>query len=194
MANAKWNILIALGGLILGAVDAGKANAQSAETAFYRGKTVTIYSGLSAGGAYTAYARLLERNLGRHIPGSPAMVVKMMEGASGRTLANWLYNVAARDGSIFGIFHESLGIEPIIDPQGLRYQDGRKFTWLGSLAKQTFVCFTWAATGLATVDDLRSREGDRGQCGFIGIGIRLSADHECAARHQAAGNPRLRRQ
>jgi tripartite-type tricarboxylate transporter receptor subunit TctC len=76
--------------------------------------------------------------------------------------------VAPKDGSAFGIFHETLGLEPLIEPQGLRYDDGRKFVWLGSMAKQTFVCFTWAATGLKTIDDLRSREVIMGGVGAAG--------------------------
>ncbi|HEU0071149.1 MAG TPA: hypothetical protein VFS04_07635 [Alphaproteobacteria bacterium] len=138
------------------ALFAHKATAQDV-AAFYKGKTISIYSGHSAGGAYSAYARLLERHMGKYIPGNPSSVVRLMEGASGRTLANWMYNVGPKDGTAFGIFHERLGLEPIIDSEGLQY-DGRKFTWLGSMDKQTFVCVAWHATGLKTVDDLRKRE------------------------------------
>jgi tripartite-type tricarboxylate transporter receptor subunit TctC len=137
-------------------VSAGAAAAQSVEE-FYKGKTLSIYSGHSAGGAYSAYARMLERHIGKHIPGNPATVVKIMEGASGRTLANWLYNAGPRDGLHFGIFHERMGLEPIIAPEGIKF-DGRKFTWIGSMDRQTFVCFTWGAKGIKSIDDLRKQE------------------------------------
>lgn len=143
------------GGLSL-VIGAGAASAQSVEE-FYKGKTLSIYSGHSAGGAYSAYARLLERHIGKHIPGNPTTVVKIMEGASGRTLANWLYNAGPRDGLHFGIFHERMGLEPIIAPEGIKF-DGRKFTWIGSMDRQTFVCFTWGAKGIKSVDDLRKQE------------------------------------
>lgn len=134
----------------------GTAAAQSVE-GFYKGKTLSIYSGHSAGGAYSAYARLLERHIGKYIPGTPTTVFKVMEGASGRTLATWLYGAGPRDGLHFGIFHERMGLEPVIAPNVAKF-DGRAFTWLGSMDRQTFVCFTWGAKGIKTVDDLRKQE------------------------------------
>ena len=45
---------------------------------FYRGKTVNILVGFSAGGGYDLYARLLGRHIGRHIPGNPTVTVQNM--------------------------------------------------------------------------------------------------------------------
>ena len=59
---------------------AAPAHAQSVEE-FYRGKTITILVGFTAGGGYDLYARLLGRHIGRHIPGNPAVVVQNMPGA-----------------------------------------------------------------------------------------------------------------
>ncbi len=134
----------------MSALAAGAA-AQPADQ-FYKGKTLVIYSGLSAGGAYSAYARMLERHIGKHIPGNPVTVMKVMEGANGLTLANWLYNVAPKDGLSIGIFHERIGLEPVVSPQGTMF-DGRKFDWIGSAAKQTSVCFTRAESQVKTLAD-----------------------------------------
>lgn len=143
---------IALASVALVAV-CGSVRAQSVAD-FYKGKTVVIYSGHSAAGAYSAYARLLEQHIGRHIPGNPSTIFKVMEGATGLTLANWLYNVAPKDGLAFGIFHERMGLEPVVAPQGTQF-DGRKFTWIGSAAKQTSVCFTWHESKVRTVEDAK---------------------------------------
>lgn len=140
----------AAGLLSMSALTAG-AGAQPADQ-FYKGKTLVIYSGLSAGGAYSAYARMLERHIGKHIPGNPVTVMKVMEGANGLTLANWLYNVAPKDGLSIGIFHERIGLEPVVSPQGTMF-DGRKFDWIGSAAKQTSVCFTRAESQVKTLAD-----------------------------------------
>ena len=140
----------AAGLLSMSALAAG-AGAQPADQ-FYKGKTLVIYSGLSAGGAYSAYARMLERHIGKHIPGNPVTVMKVMEGANGLTLANWLYNVAPKDGLSIGIFHERIGLEPVVSPQGTMF-DGRKFDWIGSAAKQTSVCFTRAESQVKTLAD-----------------------------------------
>ena len=65
---------------------------------FYRGRTVTISVGLSAGGGYDLHARVLARYFGKHLPGAPAIVVKNAPGAGGLTLVNSLYSALARDG------------------------------------------------------------------------------------------------
>src|ERR1700730_9176974 len=64
---------------------------------FYRGRTVTISVGLSAGGGYDLHARVLAHHLGRHLPGAPAVLVKNVPGAGGLTLVNSLYSTLARD-------------------------------------------------------------------------------------------------
>ncbi len=56
---------------------------------FYKGKTVEIYIGTSAGGGYDAYGRLLARHMGKHIPGNPNVVPKNMPGSGGMRLANY---------------------------------------------------------------------------------------------------------
>src|SRR5262245_48334952 len=48
---------------------------------FYRGKTIQVLIGMSAGGAYDVYARMLARHMGKHIPGNPRLVPSNMEGA-----------------------------------------------------------------------------------------------------------------
>src|SRR5215813_7468675 len=62
------------------------------------GKTVTIHVGFGPGGGYDLYGRVLARHLGKHLPGQPAVVVSNMPGAASIRAANYLYNVAPRDG------------------------------------------------------------------------------------------------
>lgn len=124
---------------------------------FYRGKTVSLYSGHSAGGAYTAYARTIKDHIAKHIPGNPTVVVQIKTGGTGRVLANWLYNVAPRDGLVFGTFHERIGLEPKVSPRGTKY-DGRKFGWIGSAAKQKSVCITYKDSKTKTIHDALKRE------------------------------------
>ena len=56
------------------AVLAAPAHAQSPED-FYRGRTINLVVGFSAGGGYDLYARLFGRHVGRYIPGSPTVAV-----------------------------------------------------------------------------------------------------------------------
>jgi tripartite-type tricarboxylate transporter receptor subunit TctC len=132
---------------------------------FYRSRTVTVLSGNSASGAYSTYARVLERHIGRHIPGKPSTVVKFMPGAGGITFANWLYNVAPRDGTAFGTFHQRMGLEPLIAPSPNIKFTGKGYTWIGSMAKQSGVCFTWHTSATRTVADAKARETTVGYSG-----------------------------
>src|SRR3954451_22249653 len=79
----------------------------------YRGKTVDVWIGYSAGGGYDAYARLLTRHMGKHIPGNPAMVARNMEGRGSLLLANWLYTSAPDDGLVFGTISRGSAFDPL---------------------------------------------------------------------------------
>jgi tripartite-type tricarboxylate transporter receptor subunit TctC len=65
---------------------------------FYKGKTVRIIVGFSAGGGYDAYSRLIGRHLHKYIPGNPNIVVENMAGAGSMLASNHVYNVAPKDG------------------------------------------------------------------------------------------------
>ena len=52
------------------------ACAQTSVEQFYRGKTLTIVVGSAPGGGYDLYGRLVQRQLGRFIPGAPTVVVQ----------------------------------------------------------------------------------------------------------------------
>ncbi|MEK7335079.1 MAG: hypothetical protein AAB222_07150, partial [Candidatus Binatota bacterium] len=69
---------------------------------FYRGKTVRIIVGFSAGGGYDAYSRVIARHLGKYIPGNPAIIVDNMAGAGSIIAANHVYNAAPKDGTVIG--------------------------------------------------------------------------------------------
>ena len=68
----------------------------------YPGKTVRIIVGLTPGGFYDRWARLLARFMPLYIPGNPNFVVQNMTGGGSMIAANYLYNVAAKDGTLAG--------------------------------------------------------------------------------------------
>ena len=92
---------------------------------FYSGRTINVYVGFSPGGAYDIYARQLARFMGSHLPGHPTLVPQNMTGAGGLTLANFLYNIAAKDGTAIGTFSRGL-VNTLLLGTGVRY-DPTKF-------------------------------------------------------------------
>jgi tripartite-type tricarboxylate transporter receptor subunit TctC len=124
---------------------------------FYRGKTVELYIGYSVGGGYDVYARLLARHMGRHIPGNPTIVPKNMEGAGSLRLANWLYNVAPKNGTVFGTIGRGTGFDPLLDRRGAQFE-ATKFTWIGSANNEVSLCVAWHTSGIARFEDLFTKE------------------------------------
>jgi len=99
---------------------------------FYKGKNIDLYIGYSAGGGYDVYARSLARHMGRFIPGNPTIVPKNMPGAGSLVLANWLYNVAPKDGTAFGIIGRGTAFDPLLGSTKAQF-DAAKFNWIGSM-------------------------------------------------------------
>jgi tripartite-type tricarboxylate transporter receptor subunit TctC len=132
------------------------AGAQS-PTEFYKGKNVDLYIGYSVGGGYDIYARLLARHMGKHIPGNPTVVPKNMEGAGSLRLANWLYNVGAKDGSVFGIIGRGTGFDPLLGHKGAQF-DATRYTWIGSANDEVSICVSWHSSGITRFEDLLTRE------------------------------------
>jgi tripartite-type tricarboxylate transporter receptor subunit TctC len=139
------------------AFSAAQAHAQTAAD-FYKSRTVDLYVGYSVGGGYDLYARTLARHIGRHIPGNPAVVVKNMEGAGSLRLANWLYRVGSKDGSVIGIIGRGTGFDPLLGVPAAQF-DATKFTWIGSGNHEVSVCVAYdGSSGVTTFADLRTRE------------------------------------
>src|SRR5262249_49253487 len=80
------------------------ASPARAQDAFYKGKTVRIIVGASAGGGYDSYSRTIARHMGKPVPGNPTFVVENMPGAGFLISANYIYNIAKRDGLTIGHF------------------------------------------------------------------------------------------
>lgn len=154
--------LIAMGLLILAtvAVSGLSLRMARAETVadFYKGRTLRLVIGLNAGGGYDLYARAIIRRMADHIPGHPTIVPQNMPGAGSRLAANWLYNVAPRDGSVFGMVGLTTPLDQALREEGVKF-DVAKFNWIGNPIIDTGITFTWAASGLLTLDDVKRKGG-----------------------------------
>ncbi len=128
------------------------AQAQSVAD-FYRGKNLNLIVGYSAGGGYDTYSRILARHLGKHIPGNPSIVVQNMPGAGSLKFANYLYNVAPKDGTTIGTFSRGMAMEPLIGGANVQF-DATKFTWLGSGTNETSVFVAWHTSPVKTWNDI----------------------------------------
>ena len=133
-----------------------QAVAQNSVPDFYRGKSITLTVGYSAGGGYDTYARVLARHMGRHIPGNPAIVVQNAPGAGSMRAANTIYNVAPKDGTTFGMFGRGIALEPLIGTSPAQFE-ATKFTWLGSGADEAAVVVIRSEAGIKSWSDMVSK-------------------------------------
>jgi tripartite-type tricarboxylate transporter receptor subunit TctC len=134
---------------------------------FYKGKTVSIVVGHQSGTGFDIYARAIAPHLSRLIPGNPSVVVQNMVGASGITAANWLANVAPKDGTVMATFVHTVAFEPVFGNDKAQY-DPTKLNWIGSLESSTGLCGVTKASGIASFDDLLTKEAVFGATGATG--------------------------
>jgi tripartite-type tricarboxylate transporter receptor subunit TctC len=121
---------------------------------FYKGKTIRIVVGNSAGGAMDDWARFLAPILGKHIPGNPDVVVQNMPGAAGVIAANHVYNVAKPDGLILGLVNSALYIDQLLGAKEVKF-DWPKYSWIGSPEQISQVLFIRTDGPYKTLEDIR---------------------------------------
>ena len=129
---------------------------QSAVAEFYTGRNIELVVGSSVGAAYDTNGRVVARHIGKHIPGNPNVVVRNMPGAGGLVSANHVFNAAARDGTVLGIFNRGIAMYPLLE--GAAKFDPQKFNWIGSSTKETSLVAASATTQFKTIDDVRRNE------------------------------------
>src|SRR6266481_1763147 len=138
---------------------AGGARAQSAVD-FYRGKKeLILVTSSSVGGGYDQYSRLIGRYMTKYLPGNPTVVVQNMVGGGGIRAANYIYNVAPKDGSVYCLIDRGMPTAPLLygDRSQARF-DAEKFSWIGSIMRETGMGVISTRSVVKTIEDARRYE------------------------------------
>lgn len=141
--------------LLLGALLTAPASAQSAAD-FYGRTSITLIVGAGPGGGYDLYSRIFTKYFSRYIPGHPFVVVKNMAGAGGINAADYLFNIAAKDGSIIEMPLPSTLISEAIRPEMVRYRLS-DFGWIGTISTMTDVLGVSSDAGTNTIEDAKQK-------------------------------------
>src|SRR5436309_6948621 len=128
-----------------------------AQEAVFSRKTITIYIGNTAGGTYDLMGRLVTRHLGRFLPGNPTVIAENMPGAGTLRAANYIYNVAPKDGTAIGIVTETIAVEQALLNAAVQF-DARKFTWIGRVAASNAVHIIWHTSKVQSIEDAKRFE------------------------------------
>ena len=147
-------------GLAALSVAAGAANIVQAQPAaeFYKGKTIVIAAGSSAGGGLDTYARLLSRHLSKHVPGAPTVIVQNMPGAGSLVAARHAYSVAPKDGTHMAIVLPGAIIDALMKGGDRSAYDPTKFNYIGNSNTETLVCVTRRDAPVKTFADVFNQE------------------------------------
>ena len=133
----------------------------SAQSDFYKGKTITVVQIVDAGGTGDLRRKALFPFLQKYIPGNPTILSDYMPGGGGRKAANYVYRVARPDGLTIGGMSSSLVTNAVLDTGGVQY-DIDKLIYLGSpVSVFHYVFLTRKEAGLGSLDKLRAATGVR---------------------------------
>ena len=133
-----------------------RAHADAVED-FYKGKQIRAIVGLPPGNDYDTWVRLLARRWGNFIPGHPTFIVQNMPGAGQIVAANYLYNIAEKDGTVLTMTERSLPYQALLGTPNLRF-DPRKFNWIGSPEQTNRACAAIEGAPVQSAADLFKSE------------------------------------
>ena len=133
---------------------------------FYKGKTIRIMVGSTAGGFYDRWARLFAKYMGKYIPGQPEFVVQNMTGAGSVVATNHVYNVAKPDGLTLVMPLNGVYIDQFVGRKEAQF-DMRKFRFIGSPVTEDIIFYIRAdAPYKSIVDVIKAKEPPK--CGGSG--------------------------
>ena len=121
------------------------------------GMVATAAATYSAGGGYGTYARLIGQHMGRFLPGKPGFVPQFMPGGGSLKMANYMYNIAPKNGTFIGMASPVLPVFQLIRSKGFK-MDARAFSYIGRMATQKHVMMVRADTGVTSIEDIKKRE------------------------------------
>ena len=148
-----FGMILVLFALVVGPM---RASADSVED-FYKGRQIRFISGYPAGTDYDFWARLIARHWGNFIPGHPTFTIEFMPGAGQIIAANYLYNVAEREGATVLMFERSLPYYALLGDPNIHF-DPAKFDWIGSAEQTNRACFAVDGVPVQKASDLFSKE------------------------------------
>jgi len=150
LRKAPRSVLLALALLV-------PAQALSQEP-FYKGKRLAVLVNFAPGGSTDIEGRLFARHIARHLEGEPNVVVQNMEGAGGFNGANYVGEIAPRDGTMLG-FLGGTAWQYATDPQRFR-ADLRSYEFIAFQPGTTvYYVRTDVAPGMTRPTDIASAKG-----------------------------------
>src|SRR5688500_16601127 len=139
-----------------------------AQADFYKGKTIRLIIGYSAGGTNDLWARAIARFWGTRTPWNPDFIGQYMPGAAPLVAANYIFGVEKSDGLTWGLIAPALCFNQLGGKKEVKF-DWAKFAWIGSPEETSEMLSMRADTPFKTLDDIR-QSAVPPKCGTTGAG------------------------
>lgn len=134
---------------------------------YFAGKTITVQVPSGSGGTYHAYCQMVQRSFGSYIPGNPKTLIQNLPGAGGAKSAAFMYNVAAKNGSMMAMIAPGTITVPLV--RKVKF-NAREFVWLGAPAARSSGVWLWHTAGITTLDQIKNKEVTIATSGFSSAG------------------------
>jgi len=157
--------LLALPLVFACAVAAAPAQAQQSVEEFYKGKQMRFVIRSAGGGGYDLYSRLIAAHIVRHIPGNPSIIPQNMPGAGGIIAANYMGDIAPKDGTHLTMISQALAMDQSLGLTPSFKADLRSFGWIGNLGDSNILTYTYHTSTTKTMEDAKKRETTMGATG-----------------------------
>jgi tripartite-type tricarboxylate transporter receptor subunit TctC len=134
------------------------------EAEFYKGKKIKFIIGSAPGGNYDTWARLVGRHMTNYIPSNPKFIAQNMPGGGHIKASNYLYNVAAKDGTVIGTISRNMPTRALLNHPAVKF-DPVKFRWLGSPEMSNRACMIMKGAKVQKAEDLFKHQALMGGAG-----------------------------
>src|SRR6516162_4216479 len=162
LSRIRRRTISAAAALVAAALSALPIQAQTVAD-FYRGKTLRMLIGYGPGGGYDIYGRLVAEFLPRHLPGNPTIITQNMPGAGSFVAAKYMYDIAPRDGTVFGSLAQTLALDSMTNTNAKL--DVGKMPYIGRVVTNIDVGAALPKTGIESFQDVRAKQYSVGASG-----------------------------
>ncbi|MCC2097488.1 MAG: hypothetical protein KDJ29_11390 [Hyphomicrobiales bacterium] len=152
--------LLLVSAMALATATGATAQAQNAAD-FYKDKGLTIMLGHPPGGSYDLYARLAAEYMKKYLTGNRNIIIQYKPGGGGVIAVNYFYANAPRDGSMIGLFPESIAHSQLMEPKIARWKV-QDMTYIGSFASVGSAIVIRTAAKAKSIADLKTMETTAG--------------------------------
>jgi tripartite-type tricarboxylate transporter receptor subunit TctC len=147
----------ALGAALITGIQGTALAADPTSEPFSKDGLMRVLVPTPTGGLYDMLSRLLADHMGRHIPGNPRMIVQNMGGAGGLVAANYMANIAPKDGTTIAAAHGSTSTASLFSPDQAKFKSN-ELMWIGSVTRDPFVAYVWHTSPIKSLEDLKTKE------------------------------------